>query len=450
LIERKAPLIANSGAMPMMNSLQRLIEGGRVKLQPNFTLLALVAFHSVVCCVSLALVSDYQAYIPYNPDRMLYAAAVAAAFSSISLFFVLARFSFGYFVGFYFYTMILGFLWIDVFSQYQYEHRLAGFSAAVSLLLFLMPALSIRAPLKRVLELSPQALERLLKFAVMLAVVTVALASSYNFKLISLAHIYDFRSEIEFPTVVRYLVTTTSDALLPFAFAGFLTLNRRWWATATLLLMLFYYPITLSKFAFFAPAWIIAMLALSKLLETRVTIILSLLVPMLVGIILILTVPTLYTGYAYQYFNLVNIRMIATPSSAIDIYNDFFSYHPFTYFCQISFLTSLTDCPYRDQLAVVMQNAYGFGNLNASLFATEGVASVGLVLAPLGTLACGFVIALGNRVSAGLPPRFVLISGALLPQALLNVPLTTGLLTHGAAVLFLLWYIMPRAVFETA
>jgi hypothetical protein len=432
-----------------MNSLQRLIEGGRLKLQPNLTLLGLLAFHSVICCVSLALVSDYQAYISYNPDRLVYAAAVAAAFSPISLFF-LARFSFGYFVGFYFYTMILGFLWIDVFSQYQYEHRLAGFSAALSLLLFLMPALAIRAPLKRFHELSAQALERLLKFAVMLAVATVALASSYNFKLVSVAHIYDFRSEIEFPTVVRYLVTTTSDALLPFAFAGFLTLNRRRWATATLLLMLFYYPITLSKFAFFAPAWIVAMLVVSKILETRVTLILSLLVPMLAGIVLILKVPTLHTGYAYQYFNLVNIRMIATPSSALDIYNDFFSYHPLTHFCQISFLASLTDCPYRDQIAVVMQNAYGFGNLNASLFATEGVASVGLVLAPLVALACGFVIALGNRVSAGLPPRFILVSGALLPQALLNVPLTTGLLTHGAAALFLLWYIMPRAVFEAA
>jgi hypothetical protein len=73
---------------------------------------------------------------------------------------------------------------------------------------------------------------------------------------------------------------------------------------------------------------------------------------------------------------------------------------------------------------------------------------VGLVLAPLSALACGLIIALGNRASAGLPPRFVLLSGALLPQALLNVPLTTGLLTHGAAALFLLWYIMPRAIFE--
>jgi hypothetical protein len=43
----------------------------------------------------------------------------------------------------------------------------------------------------------------------------------------------------------------------------------------------------------------------------------------------------------------------------------------------------------------------------------------------------------------------VLISGAIMPQLLLNMPLTTVLLTHGAALLFLLWYVTPRSVFET-
>jgi hypothetical protein len=58
------------------------------------------------------------------------------------------------------------------------------------------------------------------------------------------------------------------------------------------------------------------------------------------------------------------------------------------------------------------------------------------------------VIALGNGLSAGLPDRFVLISGAVFPQILLNVPLSTALLTHGLAVLFLLWYFTPRTIFE--
>jgi hypothetical protein len=46
------------------------------------------------------------------------------------------------------------------------------------------------------------------------------------------------------------------------------------------------------------------------------------------------------------------------------------------------------------------------------------------------------VIALGNRLSVGLPAEFILISSAILSQALLNVPLTTVLLTHGAGILF--------------
>jgi len=86
--------------------------------------------------------------------------------------------------------------------------------------------------------------------------------------------------------------------------------------------------------------------------------------------------------------------------------------------------------------------------VNASLFATEGIASVGPKLAPLSALACGMVIGLANRLSAGLPPRFILLSGGLLLQILLNVPLTTSLLSNGAAVLFLLWSIMPREIFE--
>jgi hypothetical protein len=70
------------------------------------------------------------------------------------------------------------------------------------------------------------------------------------------------------------------------------------------------------------------------------------------------------------------------------------------------------------------------------------------LFAPVSIFVCGLVIALANRLSSGLPPRFILISSAVFPQVLLNVPLTTSLLTHGAAVLFLLWYITPRTMFE--
>jgi hypothetical protein len=429
----------------MMNSYAGIVEPACRKIRANLPLLILLLFHSAICCVSLAAVSRYQSYIPFNRNGLFTATIIVAFFSSISLLFSVVRFSFGYLIGFYFYTMILGFLWIENFTIYPYEHVLAGISAAASLLLFLLPALLIRQPLRRNFEISPRMLEHVLKAILALAIGTIVAASSYNFRIISLDHIYDFRNEIAFPAAIRYLLGIVLSALLPFAFACYWALNRRWWAGAALLLMLLFYPITLSKFSFFAAAWIIALLVLSKIFEARTTTVLSLFAPLFLGLFFLAFVPE---HMATFYFNLVNIRMVATPSSAVDIYNHFFSTHPHTYFCQISFLKSVMACPYQDPISVVMEHTYGFGNLNASLFATEGVASVGLLFAPLAALICGLVISVGNRLSAGLPSRFILISSALLPQILTNVPLTTTLLTHGMAVLFLLWCITPRTIFH--
>jgi hypothetical protein len=431
----------------MMNQLSDIVEQACLKLRSNLALLILLCLHTVICCVSLVLVSHRQAYILYDERMLTGAVVVVALISFVSLLFASTRFSFGYFVGFYFYTMVLGFLWINQFTKFNYDHKLAGASAAASILLFLLPALLIDAPIKQAFALSIPKLERLLTVILLLSATTIAVASIYNFRLVSLKHIYDFRDQLQFPTIIRYLIGMTSSALLPFAFACYWTLNYRWWGALTLLLLVLFYPITLSKYAFFAPAWIITLLVLSKIFESRATTILSLFLPVAIGVILILITSHPIHDYARAYFNIVNIRMIATPSSAMDIYNDFFSFHPLTSFCQISFLKPLTHCPYQEPLSVVMENTYGFGNLNASLFTTEGIASVGLIFAPLAALACGLVIGLGNRLSAGLSSRFILVSGALLPQALLNVPLTTVLLTHGAAILFLLWYIMPREMF---
>ena len=86
-------------------------------------LLILIGFHSVICCVSLAWVSRFQAYIPYSGNRLGSAALIVAAFSMVALLFVIARFSFGYFVGFYLYTMVLGFLWIVNFTKYNYYNH---------------------------------------------------------------------------------------------------------------------------------------------------------------------------------------------------------------------------------------------------------------------------------------------------------------------------------------
>jgi hypothetical protein len=415
-----------------------------------FLILAYVA----TCCVSLVYCAHFDLpnsfdprafHILYDPDRLYKAAIVVAAFTFIALLFLFADFSFGYFVGFYLYAMILGYLWLNSFSDFHYSHQLSAISAVASGAAFLLPALFISSPVRQVYALSTRALDYMLSAILLIATATIIVGASYNFRLVSLDNIYDYRNTLEAPAIINYLVGMTSSSLLPFAFACFVMRRDRLRAGGVLLLLLLYYPITLSKVAFFTPVWLVFMVFLAKIFEARICAILSLLAPIFTGVVL----HSFVKGQSGKYFTIVNYRMSAIPSTAMDVYNDFFSRHDFTYFCQISFLKSLISCPYREPLSVVMKGAYELGYYNASLFATEGIASVGPMFAPFTIFICGLVIAMGNRLSAGLPAAFILISSAVLPQVLLNVPLTTVLLTHGGGALFLLWYIMPRTILES-
>jgi hypothetical protein len=412
----------------------------------------LILFYVAICCLS----SNYAAQLfpgyrlTYAPAMFLKAGAAVALFMPVLLLFIFARFSFGYFAGFYFFSMIAGYLWISFFSDYTYGHRTALLSAAISAVVFLLPALFITSPIKQIGTMSPRTFDRLLSLIFLLCLMTIVVSASYNFKFVGPSEVSSVRSD-PFPAVLKYLIPVTSSSLLPFLFAVYLARKDLWRAGAVLVLLLFYYPVSLSKVAFFAPAWLVLMALLARMFGARLAVILSLFIPTMIGVVLIFLfhrnkVPA---DVAINYFQMVNFRMLVVPSAAMDVYNDFFANHPHTHFCQIRILKLLIGCPYQEPLSIVMFNNYPFGgNFNASLFATEGIASVGVWLAPVSVFVGGLVIALGNRLSAGLPPSFVVVSGAILPQILLNVPLSTVLVTHGAGLLFLLWYITPRGMFE--
>lgn len=397
----------------------------------------------LVCLASLLLALDYTSHrIAYDPRALPDAIGSIALFGIVALLFVVARFSFGYFVGFYLYTMVFGFLWLSWFTSLRYDHQTARISAVASAIAFLLPILFISFPVPPRLRPPQFSFERMLNGLMMLSAATIALGSIYNFRLIGLDRIYDFRSALNFPVPVGYLIGIISSSVLPFLFAVFV-MQRRWGRTTlTLLMLALFYPIALTKMAFFTPIWLAGLAVLSRLVEARITVILSLLLPLLAGIVL------LAVFQDRNHFDVVNFRMVTIPSSALNVYNDFFARHELTYFCQISFLNKLMGCPSREALSVVMERAYGLGFFNASLFATEGIASVGPRFAPFVVFVCGLIVALGNCAAHGLAPRLILLSSAVLPQYFLNVPLTTAMLTHGAGALFLLWYLTPRALFD--
>ncbi|WP_244623125.1 hypothetical protein [Bradyrhizobium sp. MOS001] len=426
---------------------------GGIRLRGNDRGVALLILaHLTLGCISLICVAlIYPHYHIFFRKEMLPAAvATVAVLAVLLVLFACARFSFGYFVGYYLFVMIAGYLWLNSFSEFGYNHRLSSLSATASAAAFLLPAL-YRPPLPRLLTLSPQAFERLLGCIVLLGVAAAAIGAYYNFRLVSLGDIYAYRETLTAPTLVNYLVGITTTALLPFAFACYALRGSLWRAGAIVIVLLLFYPVTLSKQTFFAPAWLVLMLVATRFMSLRITVILSLLVPTAAGVILfgLYRYGLFPERFAMPVFQLVNLRMVAIPSLAMDYYNEFFFTHDLTHFCQISFLKPLMSCAYQEPMAVVIYNWFGIGGyMNASLFATEGVASVGPLFAPASALVCGIVIAIANGMSAGVSQRTILVSGALLPQTLLNVPFTTAMLTHGAALLFLLWYVMPRGIPE--
>jgi hypothetical protein len=209
-------------------------------------------------------------------------------------------------------------------------------------------------------------------------------------------------------------------------------------------LSLLFYTVTLTKVSLFVSSLLIFFAILSAYFESRAAVILSLLIPTAVGLL----ARPFNSGIAFEVFGFLSFRMLAIPSISLDHYYVFFADHPLTHFCQLWFMKGIMDCPYSDQLGIVLSNWFRLGNLNASLFATEGVASVGPLFAPISALVCGLVLAVGNNVSAGLPKPFIFVSAAAIPHILLNVPLATTLLSHGLGLLFLLWYVTPPDYFE--
>ena len=405
----------------------------------------LISFHLIVCAISLRTGFPIyrNAYVLYEPDRLQYAIASLAALALISPIFVFSRITFGHFCGVYLFTMIAGYLWLNAFSKFQYDHLVAAVSAIVSCAAFLLPSMLITSPIGRPGKLSERSFERVLSAIVLLSLAISVVAAFYGFRLVGISEIYKYRGELQLPTLLNYAVASTTSVLLPFAFASYALRDRYWMSAAVLGIALSFYPSTLTKMALLAPAWMIFITLLSRF-SARATPILSLCLPILAGIILIL-----WIGEPMRpYFNVVNWRMVIVPSQAMDVYHEYFARHDLTHFCQIRLLKPFIPCALELPLSVEMQNNYALGNFNASLFATEGIASVGAWLAPAVAFVCGLIVALGNRVSAGLSPRFVLISAAVMPQVMMNTPLSTTILTHGLWILFLLWFVTPRSLFR--
>jgi hypothetical protein len=398
----------------------------------------------VLSCISIvaAVPSDAARSHDYRPAVLGVAPVVIFA-----LLFLRAPFCFGYLLGAPFYVTVIGFVWLTYSSALDYDHERARWSAAASLLCLLLPLLFQIAPLRRRPELSRPSMNRLLLGLLAMGALVLAWAASYGFAFVSTHAASELRSSFPRPTVLNYAIGIFLGAVLPYVFASFAWQKRYCLAALSLMLILAFYPVVLNKTVLFAGAWLPALFLLYRSIEPRSATFLALLIAMLIGVLahqLANPEGDLVGRVAAYLYGNISIRMFAYPSIAMDRYSDFFAHHSLTHFCQVSMVRALVGCPYSFQLGQEMRKAYDLGNLNASLLATEGIASVGPVWAPLSASICGLALSIGNSLSSRLPPPIVATSAGIIAQALMNVPLTTSFLTNGLFALWLLWLITPE------
>ncbi len=113
-----------------VNSVHRGLAGLFDRDQKRPLLLGLlICLHIVICAASLRVSFPFyrSEYVMYDPAGLTNAIAATAIFCLIAPLFVFTRFSFGYLCGFYLFTMVAGFLWLNSFSKLQYDHVAARY-----------------------------------------------------------------------------------------------------------------------------------------------------------------------------------------------------------------------------------------------------------------------------------------------------------------------------------
>ncbi|MGF6309321.1 hypothetical protein ABIB82_002625 [Bradyrhizobium sp. i1.8.4] len=357
--------------------------------------------------------------------------------------FVAGRFSFGYLVGFSLLSAVFGFVWLSFFSAFDYPRAIARWAMIAALAAAMLPLMFQNISLWRP-AVSEAAIKRIAVLLLASSFAVLVADISYG---ASIGNPYETaRNAVVRPALLNYLTGIMIGAVLPYLFTHFAS-RRRWTpAAGVLLFALGFYPVVNNKTVLLLPIWLPFLFWLFSRFNPRPATILAFLVPMIVGL---LAFVVLGADRNYVVFSAINLRFLAIPSLALDQYADFFAHRELTRFCQITVLRHLSACPY-GELGPTLGAIYRDGNFNASFLATEGIASVGLALAPVSAFVCGLVLSVGSMVSRHLSPRFIAVSSGIAVQAIMNVPLTTGMLSNGIALLFLLWWLTPERQAEAS
>lgn len=172
----------------------------------------------------------------------------------------------------------------------------------------------------------------------------------------------------------------------------------------------------------------------------------------LVGLLLIVLITLMLTsfaphGFALELAAVIFMRSFAIQGAMTGVYLDFFSTNPLTWYSHVNIVNQLITYPYDAPLGFIIGNTLGGSwnfNANASFWATDGIAALGLFGIPLIAFIVGvFLLFTKLFITKDLAP---IAATASIPfiMALGNASFFTNLITGGGILLFVLLRLVSR------
>lgn len=273
-------------------------------------------------------------------------------------------------------------------------------------------------------------------------------------KIVGLAQVYDVRLAARHiaaaSPLASYASTLAGDALNPLLMALGIASRRRWLFASGLIGQILIYSTAAMKSVLLSPLIVVGVYFLARKYGSSIAARLSFgLTP--TCIVLAAGSAKVIGGIAFSIATMVLFRTLAIPGIEMAEYYDFFNHFPKTFYSQVTGVNWLLTNPYKLSLGREVSAQYlgnSVPNANASFFAMDGIASLGLPGVIVISIICALVFLAIDSCAIDLKLEFVAAALAYTAISLTNVSLFSTLLGNGLLLLMLIFAYMPERVSE--
>ena len=250
-------------------------------------------------------------------------------------------------------------------------------------------------------------------------------------------------SEFGIGLLFGYLILWTTYLLSPLIFALGLVEGSKSLLLLAAVMLISIYMITAAKMVFVIIGLCLSIHVFNRFdLSRRMYLLFSIpVVPIIISLLVDFSGDNEISSLASYIIDQIVIRGLSIQAMIFNLYVEFFSTNPLTYYSHVTGVSSILQYPYDlpvGRVISVYQYGHPDANANSGIWATDGVAAAG----PLGIIVVGVLLGvfLGfvNRMTKNVGHEFLSIAMVPLAMLMVNVSMFTTLASGGGFLLVLL------------